>query len=70
MNRLNRIRAAIRERPRLAFALALSDAAAGALVTGAVAEWWLGTAWWSVAIAAISAAVVYFLSLHLKPETS
>jgi hypothetical protein len=68
VNRLQRLRAAIRRHPRLAFALSLLDAAIGALVTGAVSLWLLGFAWWSVAIAAASAVAIYFLSLMPKPS--
>lgn len=42
-----------------------------ALVTGAVSLWLLGTAWWSVAIAVLSAVASFFWSLCThRPEVS
>jgi hypothetical protein len=38
-----------------------------ALATGLLSLWGLGTSWWSVTLAAVSAAATFVLSLRPKP---
>jgi ABC-type transport system involved in cytochrome bd biosynthesis fused ATPase/permease subunit len=49
-------------RPSLAVRLLV--AAVLALATGLLSIWWLGTSWWSVTIAAVSAVATYVLSIR------
>lgn len=51
-------------RPR---AVRLLIAVVLALATGLLSIWWLGTSWWSLTIASVSAVATYFLSLRPKP---